>query len=74
MIPIKSFWCGSDRGPTKEEIQEAFNVASQEEVIVSIEWHIKYNGTHRRLIDKEITEQYTPEKYWKEVIPHIYGV
>lgn len=72
MIPIQFYWC--EDVPTIEDIKQAFEIAAPGNVVVSIEWYVKYNGMHRRLINKEHTKQYTPEKYWKEVIPHIYGV
>lgn len=72
MIPMQTFWC-EDR-PTVEDVKQAFEIAAQDNVVVSMEWFVKYNGMHRRLITKEHTKQYTPEKYWEGVIPHVYGV
>ena len=71
MVEIKSFWV--DERPELKDIEQAFELAKTG-VVVSIRWFVPYNGLHERIIQKDTTEKYTVEEYFKNCIPHIYGV
>lgn len=73
MVEIRSFWCKDV--PTINDISYAYGLIKEQDIAVSIEWFVRYNGRHQRIITRETLEEYpTPEKYFKEAIPHIYGV
>ena len=71
MTEIKSFWI--EPVPKLSDIEQAFELAKTG-VAVSIRWYVPYNGSHERVILKDTTEKYTVEEYFKNCIPHIYGV
>lgn len=71
MTEIKSFWI-EDR-PTLEDIEQAYSLVDTG-VIVSIRWFVQYNGSHERIITKDVKQKYTPEEYFEKCILHIYGV
>lgn len=73
MVEMRTFWCKDV--PTIDDIFYAYKLVKEQDIVVSIEWYVKYNGRHQRIITRETLEKYpSPEKYFKEVIPHIYGV
>ena len=71
MTEIKSFWI--DNVPTLEDIEQAYSLVDTG-VIVSIRWFVPYNGSHERVITKNVTQEHTVEEYFEKCIPHIYGV
>ena len=71
MTEIKSFWV--ENKPTLEDIRQAFELVKTG-IVVSIRWSVNYSGSYERLITKAITEEYTYEDYFKNCIPHRYGV
>lgn len=73
MKKIETYWC-EDR-PTLEDIKTAYNRVQSEDVVVKIEWFIRYNGTHSRIITKDELSKYpTYEEYFNNCIPQCYGV
>lgn len=73
MVEMRTFWCKDV--PTIEDISYAYSLVKEQDIAVSIGWFVKYNGKYQRVITRETLEKYPePEKYFKEVIPHIYGM
>ena len=71
MTEIKSFWI--DNVPTLEDIEQAYSLVDTG-VVVSIHWFVPHNGSHERIITKDITQKYTAEEYFDRRIPHMYGI
>lgn len=51
MIPIKEYYC--DNTPSWEEIQEAYNMAVNDNCVVHLNWFVQYNGWNDRYITKD---------------------
>lgn len=51
MIPIKEYYC--DNTPSLEEIQEAYNMAVNDNCVVHLNWFVQYNGWNDRYITKD---------------------
>ena len=73
MVEMRSFWC--EDTPTIDDISHAYSLVKEQDIAVSVEWAVIFNGKYQRVITHETLEKYpTPEKYFKEAIPHIYGM
>ena len=73
MIVMRTFWCKGR--PTLEDISMAYELLKIDDIAVSIEWFIPYNGRHQRILTRETLDKYpAPEKFFEESIPHCYGV
>jgi hypothetical protein len=71
MKEIKHYWI--EDTPKIEDIKEAFKIVKEQDVVVEIKWYVPYSGTYARSIMSKHT-RLTPEEYFEECIPHIYGV
>lgn len=73
MKRIESYWC-EDR-PSLEDIKFAYDRVLSADVVVEIEWFVRYNGKHSRIITRsEIEDCPDYHEYFKIYIPHCYGV
>lgn len=72
MIKIEEYWC--ENVPSLSDIEEAFNQVKKNNVVVKINWFVKYNGCHDRIITKDIIEGTTAKEYFEDCIPHVYGI
>lgn len=73
MVEMRSFWCKDT--PTIDDISHAYSLVKEQDIAVSVEWAVIFKGKYQRVITRETLEKFpTPEKYFKEVIPHIYGM
>ena len=68
MLQVKEFFA-ENRIPSNYEIQEAIDIAKEENCIVKLTWFINYNGYHRIYIKKDMTLEECVAK-----IPRRYGV
>lgn len=72
MIEIKNYWI--DDTPTIEDVKEAFELVHNNDIVVKLNWHFPWSGNYNRVVTKNTLEKHTPESYFKDVIPHCYGV
>ena len=68
MLQVKEFFA-ENRIPTNYEIQEAIDIAKEENCVVKLTWFINYNGYHHIYIKKDMTLEECVAK-----IPRRYGV
>lgn len=73
MRKIENYWC--DDKPTLEDIRNAYARVLTNDVVVKIEWFVRFNGAHSRIItDQVIKDVPDYEEYFRTCIPHCYGV
>lgn len=73
MVEMRTFWCKDV--PTIEDISYAYNLVKEQDIAVSIEWVVIFSGKYQRVVTRESLEKFPePEEYFKEIIPHIYGM
>ena len=65
---VKEYLC-DDRTPTDAELQEALEIANQEDCLVKLRWFFPYNGWHEVYVSKDMTF-----KECKEALPKCYPV
>ena len=68
MLQVKEFFA-ENRIPSNYEIQEAIDIAKEENCVVKLTWFINYNGYHYIYIKKDMTLEECVAK-----IPRRYGV
>lgn len=56
--------------PTLEDIKECVEIAKNDNCIVELIWHTKWSGLYSRYIRAEDD----PQKYFRDSIPHVYGL
>lgn len=56
--------------PSLSDIKTAIMIAAKNDCIVRIGWHVNWNGHYSRLI----TATDDAEEYYKNSIPHVYGL
>lgn len=71
MIRIETYFC--ETIPTLEDIKFAFELV-ESGIAVEIKYFVRHRGWYSRLITPNIVKDNTPEDYFDNVIPHIYGV
>ena len=72
MIKIENYWI--DDRPTLEDIKEAYDLVSKNNIIIKISWYVEYSGSYSRMVTKEHIAEMSAEEYFEKVIPHVYGV
>lgn len=71
MIEIKQYWI--DGYPQIEDVEEAFKIVKEQNVIVELRWHVAWSGNYSANVSSEDIEDGV-QKFFDEQIPHIYGV
>ncbi len=75
MTEIRTYWIeNKDHVPTIQDVEEAFKLVSENDIIVELNWFFPYSGEHSRTVTKSIVESMTPQEYFDNVIPHTYSV
>lgn len=70
MTEIKQYWI--DGRPQIEDVEEAFKIVKEQNVIVELRWYVKYSGSYSVNISSEDIEKGVQEFFKK--IPHFYPV
>lgn len=74
MLKIETYYIDEHERPTLEDVKEAFEIAKINNIIVELKWYVPYSGTYARCISPDDVKNMSPETYFKEIIPHMYGV
>lgn len=53
MKEVKLFKC--EKTPTDDEITESIKLATEQNIVVRLEWFVQYSGTYRTDIDSDST-------------------
>ena len=72
MTEIKQYWI--EDTPKIDDIEEAFKIVEEQNVVVTLRWHVAWSGSYSASIDLEDTQQLSPTEYFEKHIPHVYGV
>lgn len=70
MTEIKQYWI--DGHPQIEDVEEAFKIVKEQNVIVELRWHVKYSGSYSANVSSEDIEKGVQEffnKYISQVYP-----
>lgn len=71
MIEIKQYWI--EDTPKIEDVEMAFRIVKEQNVVVQLKWYVEYSGSYRVFIHPDDIE-IGVKKFFEHKIPHIYGV
>ena len=71
MTEIKQYWI--DGCPHIEDVEEAFKIVKEQNVIVQLRWYVKYSGSYSANVSSEDIEKGVQE-FFNKYIPQVYPV
>lgn len=71
MIEIKQYFI--DGYPQIEDVEEAFKIVKEQNVIVELKWYVNYSGSYSVNVSSEDIEKGVQE-FFNKYIPQVYPV
>ena len=71
MTEVKTYWLC--RTPSIKDIEDAYDLVIKNDIIVKLEWFVKYSGNYAVKICKADVDSMNAKDFYENRIPHVYG-